>query len=468
MRIKTLLKGAFAASAVAAFGLVAGGAASAQSCAVTQFEDSKKGELYLAAETEAMANKNFSAALSKINQLRALQLNCYEEGAVLGLSAFIKMENGDLQGAARDLQTSLSKGYIPADKRATTLFNIAQIYLQSENLTESLRYMEKWLQAGGRPDRTQKWQLAVLYQRADRFPDSVKWAEEVLRDDGPNAKQEVYDFLLFLYDRTGQRAKKAAILEKLLQRDPTNRKYWDAVSGDYFAGGEERKAFEVQKAMYLGGLLTNKDELMRVVNFYNRFNAPYHAARILEKEMNAGRIPKDLKNLELLANLYQVAREHKKAIPVIREAANKGGGGKMYERLGRSYGDLGQWKESEDAMRKAIQAGGLKDVGNAWVTIGQARYELKDRAGAREAFKKANNRAGRSWLQFMDSEIATARALKCFEATAPVLALENEEKVCKRLSVVAEEDRPAGCKTVKERIAAAQEKLANTAACNRS
>ncbi|CAN0500267.1 unnamed protein product [Scytosiphon promiscuus] len=167
--------------------------------------------------------------------------------------------------------------------------------------------------------------------------------------------------------------------------------------------------------MYLAGLLTKEDEIMRVVNFYNRFNAPYHAAQILEKEMNAGRVTKSLKNLELLANLYQVAREHEKAIPVIRQAADAGGGGAMLERLGRSYADLQKWEETEDALQQALKMGGLKDRATAYVMIGQSRYEREDRSGAREAFRQAGNRAGRSWLQFMDSEEATADALVCFE-----------------------------------------------------
>uniref|UniRef100_UPI00355A966F tetratricopeptide repeat protein n=1 Tax=Hyphomonas atlantica TaxID=1280948 RepID=UPI00355A966F len=322
-----------------------------------------------------------------------------------------------------------------------------------------------WQQAGGQPDRQQKWQLAVLYQRVDDFQTAIKWAEEVKRDDGSNYKQEVYDLLIYLYNSVDDKAKLASILEEVLVRNPTERKYWDAIAGNYFAANEERRAFEVQKAMYLAGLLTKEDELMRVVNFYNRFNAPYHAAQILEKEMNAGRISKSLKNLELLANLYQVAREHEKAIPVIKQAAAAGGGGAMLERLGRSYADLQMWEETEEALTDALNAGGVKDRGTAYVMIGQSRYERNDRAGAREAFRQANNRGGRGWLQFMDSEEATADALVCFEVQSAYLNIENEAKICKRLEVLGEENVPESCKTVPERLKAAEEKFNNTPEC---
>ncbi len=462
MGFKATLKGAIIAGVMVAFG---SGAAFAQACEETQFS-SKTGEVYLAAEQAAMVNKDFATAAQKMSQLRSMPLNCYEEGAVLKLSAYINIERGNRQAAVNDLLTALNKGYIPEADAKQTYYNIAQIYLQDEDVNKALEYMTKWRQAGGVPDRTQKWQLAVLYQRVDNFSESIRWAEEVKRDDGSsNYKQEVYDLLIYLYNQTGDKAKLAAVLEEVLVRNPTERKYWDAIAGNYFAANEERKAFEVQKAMYLAGLLSKEDEIMRVVNFYNRFNAPYHAARILEKEMNSGRVSKTLDRLELLANLYQVAREHEKAIPVIQAAADAGGGGAMYERLGRSYADLQKWDEAEGALTKALSMGGLKDRGNAYVLIGQSRYERGDRSGARESFRQANNRAGSSWIQFMNSEEATADALVCFEVQSAYLNVENEAKICKRLEVLGEENVPESCKTIPDRLKAAQEKFNSTPEC---
>tara|TARA_R110000787_G_scaffold150431_1_gene264313 strand:+ start:2388 stop:3788 length:1401 start_codon:yes stop_codon:yes gene_type:complete len=461
MGIRATLKGAVLVGFMATMGA---GAAMAQACTETEFS-SKTGQTYLEAEQAAMVKKDFNTAIAKLNSLRSTELNCYEEGAVIKLSAYIKIENGDRAGAVQDLLTALNKGYIPAADAAQTYYNIAQIYLQEEDLGKALEYMTKWQQAGGKPDRTQKWQLAVLNQRADNYKEAVRWAEEVRADDGNNYKQEVYDLLLYLYNETGQKAKLAEVLEVLVERNPNERKYWDAIAGNYFADNEERKAFEVQKAMYLGGLLKTEDELMRVVNFYNRFNAPYHAARVLEKEMNAGRISKNLDHLELLANLYQVAREHEKAIPVIKQAADAGGGGAMYERLGRSYADLQMWKETEDALNKAISMGGIKDRGNAYVLIGQSRYERGDRAGARESFKQAGNNAGRSWIDFMNSEENTKRALVCFEVQSAWMNVENEAKICKRLSVLGEDNLPENCKTIKERLSEAEAKYNATPEC---
>lgn len=457
MGLNQILKGAIFAGAVSVFGASAALAQGA-ACEETQFS-AKTGEVYLKAETELLQNDNPQAALSQINKLRGMELNCYEQGAVLKLGAAIKIQANDYAGAARDLQAAIDQGYVPEADKAKTYYQIFQIYLSQNDLQRALDYSKRWMDAGGKPDRDDMWRLAVMNQKLDNNQESLKWAERVFEMDGTNAKREVYDFLIYLYDATGQRAKKAALLEQLLAKNPNERRLWDAIAGDYFQANEERKAFEVQKAMYLGGILQKEDELMRIVNFYNRFDVPYHAARTLEKEMNAGRISKTYERMELLANLYQVAREFDKAIPVIEEAARMNDSGAMYERLGRSYAELQNWQKTEEAMNKALSAGGVKDRGLVWVLIGQSRYERDDRAGAREAFRNANNRGGRGWLQFMDSEERTEVALVRFEAQSLVQDTKNEKERCDRLAVLGQDNVPEECNTVDERLKEAQAAL---------
>ncbi|MEM0986914.1 MAG: hypothetical protein AAGJ32_11760 [Pseudomonadota bacterium] len=459
--MKSILKYAAVLSVTASVGL---GTASAQECLETQFS-SKTGQTYLNAETKLMVDEDPAGALAELNKLQGIELNCYERGAVLRLGAAIKVQNGDYTGAARDLERALADGFIPADQAANTYYNLSQLHLQADDKVTALNYMERWIGAGATPTRDQNWQLAVLYQQTDQDRKALPYAERVFEADGPNAERQVYDFLIFLYDRTGQLAKKAQLLEVLLARNPTERKLWDAIAGDYFRADEQRKAFEVQKAMYLAGLLTTEDEIMRVVNFYNQFDVPYQAAKILEKEMNAGRIPRTQEKMELLVNLYQVAREFERAIPIIEQAAQMGGGGQMYERLGRSYAELKNWAKTEEAMLKAINAGGLNDRSGAWVLIGQSRYERDDRSGAREAFREANSRGGRGWLDFMASEDNTAVALRCFDLQSAVLERENEKKACDQVRVLGEAQMPDTCKTIDERITVAKDALAADEAC---
>ena len=456
MKIKSLLASAATGAAIV---VLSAGAASAQAagCEETTFTSANY-EFYGKAETELLVNKNPQAAKVALDKLLTMPLNCYEQGAALRLGAAVKIEVGDYNGAVRDLERALNQGYIPASEAKQTYYTISQIYLSQENLPKAEEYYKKWFAAGGTPDRDQKWTLAVLYQKMDRNQEALRYAEQVFATDGPNAKREVYDFLLYLYEQTGDLEKKAKLLEQLLIKNPNELRLWEAIRGDYFRAGNDRKAFEVHKAMYLGALVTSEADIMRVVNFYNQFNAPYQAAKILEKEMNAGRVNKTYEQLERLATLYQVAREFKKAIPVIEEAAQMSSTGVMYERLGRSYSELKDWAKAEDALQKAIAKGGLKDRSLTWVLIGQSRYERNDRSGAREAFRNANNRAGRGWLDFMAAEEETELRLRIFDKQNIVNDLEKEKARCDEIAVLGGEPTE-DCKSVGARIAEAEAEL---------
>lgn len=456
MLIKRLMTGASLAVAIS-LTMVGTATAQAGGCTETQFT-SKAYANYGKAETELLVNKNPQAALAALNALNAMQLNCYEKGASLRLGAAIKIENKDYRGAAQSLETAINQGYITGADKAKTYYQISQIFLSLDDSVAALKYSDLWIRNGGTPARDDKWRLAVINQKLDRNQEALKWAEQVFRTDGPNAKDEVYKFLIYLYEKTGNLAKKAQLLEQLLVRNPSDLQLWEAIRGDYFRANDQRKAFEVHKAMYLAGLVTKEADLMRVVNFYNSFDAPYPAAKTLEKELNAGRIQKDYEKLELLANLYQVAREYGKAIPVIEEAAKISTNGSMYERLGRSHCELQAWAKCEEAMVKALNKGGLKNSGLAWVLVGQSRYERDDRAGAREAFRKANNRGGRGWIDFMRAEDETAKAVVLFDIQNGIDEIDNERLRCEKLSVLGN-DLPDGCADVEERLEAAKAEL---------
>ncbi|MGB2574497.1 MAG: hypothetical protein ACPIE8_09675, partial [Henriciella sp.] len=120
--------------------------------------------------------------------------------------------------------------------------------------------------------------------------------------------------------------------------------------------------------------------------------------------------------------------------------------------LGRSYSEIQDWEKADVALTRAIAKGGLKDVGLAWVLIGQSRYERDDRSGAREAFRAASNRGARGWLDFMAAEDATEVAIARFEISSKLQDARAEKQRCDKLSVFGDQGLPEACETVTQRI----------------
>ena len=191
------------------------GQAQAQACQETQFSASNS-ELYMTAETELLTNKNAAGALVGLDRLLSQPLNCYEEGAALRLGAVIKIELQNYASAARDLETALSKGYIPEWGVVEIYYNLSQLYLRLENTPRSLEFYDKWLAAGGAPTPEQKWTLAVLKAQMGRYDDAITLAEAVLASQGATPGVEVQDFLVTVYGQTGKYQKQAALLQQMV------------------------------------------------------------------------------------------------------------------------------------------------------------------------------------------------------------------------------------------------------------
>ncbi|MEL6662729.1 MAG: hypothetical protein AAFO57_02700 [Pseudomonadota bacterium] len=194
------------------------GTSVAQSCEATGF-GKQSGQIYLSAENALLRDENPAQALAYLNQLRAGTLNCYEEGAVLRLSAAVKVESGeDYAGAIQDLKTAMARGYMSNEEAVKTQYNIAQLHMSLREYRQAAAYLNRWVELGGVPDRDQKWRLAVINQKSGDDATALQWAEQVFEDDGPGADEEVYNFLIFLYGQTGQQEKAARLLSALQSR----------------------------------------------------------------------------------------------------------------------------------------------------------------------------------------------------------------------------------------------------------
>lgn len=387
------------------------------------------------------------------------RLNCYETNAVRRLSAAVNIESDNFPGAAYDLVLALYSGATKPEEMLTTYKNIWQIYLSTQDFVNSLKFIKGWLAYGAEPNREETWQIAYINHQANENKAAAEWAEKVLviDENANDPKREVYDFLLYLYGQEllNIRPRRLELLESMLWLYPKDKTIWNVLSSEYFTANDDRKAFEVQKAMYQAGLLTEEQELLRIVNFYNSYNAPFHAARVLEKEINAKRISRTLENFELLANLYQVAREHEKAVPAIAIAAKEFKSGKMYERLGRSYSEIHNWKETKGAFENALKHGKLGDLKLALVLLGQARYELGDLDGAERAFKQSRSKGGTDWLNFIKNVRIIRIETKRLELNQIAIETDSENETCRLLRVLGKP--PPGCKDVAERLEKAQE-----------
>ncbi len=387
---------------------------------------------------ELLQNDQQQAAISGLTQLlnsRGDSMSAYERSTVLEIrgSANAQMEN--FAGALRDFQGALNANGLPPNRNNQLRYFIAQLQFQDRNYQAAIQGLNGWIALARRcnvPVDNSAWYLlgaAYTQVTPPQWRQAMGPAENAVNGlDAANPNKSYFDLLNLIYSELNESTKRGSLLERMVNIWPGEKSYWTQLSGLYSQTGRDQDAFSVIEVAYRAGLLTTEAELKTVVQYYSYFDNPYRGAKMLEREMNAGNIRRTQDNLVLLSQLWSQSREHKKSIPILREAAGNSARGELSYRLGMVLLADEQYAASQRALEQAIRKGGMDrdDTGDAWLLLGTARFSQAGPedtaiwASAREAFvnaqryRKSAQRASQ-WIAYIDAVAQTFRDGKRLE-----------------------------------------------------
>ena len=387
---------------------------------------------------ELLQNDQQQQAIAGMQQLlanRGGSMSPYETSTVQEIlgSAYVQVENFD--GAKRSFQAALNANGLPANRNNQLRYFIAQLDFQDGNYQQAIGGLNSWIALARRcniPVDNSAWYLlgaAYTQVTPPQWRQAVGPAENAVNGlDPANPNKSYFDLLNLIYSELNDNNKRGALLERMINFWPGEKSYWTQLSGLYSQTGRDQDAFSVIEVAYRAGLLTNEAELKTVVQYYSYFDNPYRGAKMLEREMNAGNITRNQDNLVLLSQLWSQSREHKRSIPILREAAGNSSQGELSYRLGMVLLADEQYQASERALVQALNKGGMDrdDTGDAWLLLGTARFSRAGPedtaiwASAREAFvnaqryQKSAQRASQ-WITYIDAVAQTYRDGKRLE-----------------------------------------------------
>jgi len=409
---------------------------------------------------ELMQEEQYQPARTQVRQLiaeRGDRMEAYDKSTTYELLGSIEVNLENYTGALSAFQTALNTGGLPPERNNQLRYFIAQLQFQLERYQQAISGLTTWIRdaqaAGQTVDPNAYYLLAAAYVQLQppNYRAALPYAERVVaaRGSGPDASKSDFDLLNLIYSELGENNKRADLLEQMVNIWPNERSYWTQLAGLYSTIGRDQEAFSVLEVAYRPGLISRESEIITLVNYYSFFENPYRGAKLLEKEMQAGRVDRDLDNLVLLSQLYSQSREHKRAIPVLREAAQMSARGELSYRLGQVLLADEQYAPAERALVQAINKGGMsqRQIGDAWLLLGTARFSQAGpgdravRSRAREAFVNAtrysNSRAqARQWVTYIDAIADTERKQDELERAQRIEATQdNIERLRTQLQV---------------------------------
>ena len=358
---------------------------------------------------ELMGENKYAEALRRLDQLLPrVRKHDYEYATVMQTYGFAYAAQDQYKKAIKAFKEALKTEALPDQVQQTMRYNLAQLYAAASDWKNAAKAYEQWLAVAENPSADSYAFGATIYAQLKQYSKAIpkiKKAISLVK----KPRENWYQLLLSMLYQKKKYTESAKVLETMVAYWPSKKQYWQQLSGVYFTLKKNRRSLAVLELAHKQGFLQKERELMNLVNMYLLQGIPYKAARILEAEMNAGRIERSGKNLQKLGEAWMRARETDEALKELEAAARIQKKGVLYLRLAQLHTDKENWRRVIDLANQALSAGGLKNPGDAYMLRGMAQYELKQKKSALASFSKAvkykkSKRQASQWIKHLRTE----------------------------------------------------------------
>jgi tetratricopeptide (TPR) repeat protein len=420
-----------------------GVAGSAEAARKKKKDDKDKGKNFtvteqmhkrLSASHEALEAEQYKEAAVILKELekRAKRLNPYERALVYQMLGMTEASQERYKEALVYFEKCLSEEALPNGAIVSTRYTIAQLYMATEEYDKAVKTLEKWLKEVETPNGQAYYLLAAAYYQLEQIKKAIVPAETAIKI-AKKPKPPWLQLLVGLYYETKQYPKAVEPLEMLIMIDP-KKAYWTQLSSLYAHLEQEEKSLAVMQLAYAQDYLAKNADLRALAQLYLYHALPYRAGLVLEKASEDGFVEEDAAYWEMLANSWLLARELDRALEPLKTGAEISEKGDLYARLGQLYLEREQWKEASEALKSAIEKGGLQDESTTHLLLAislyhQKRYQesIRNLRVARQSETETVRKSANQWLLLVDRDAQALRDEQ-FEESPPAEAEEAMEE----------------------------------------
>ncbi|SEA09989.1 tetratricopeptide repeat protein [Microbulbifer marinus] len=364
---------------------------------------------------EAADASNWPAALAALREMEAgkSKYNGYEVAQMYYFYGFVYYSMERYKEAITAYKKVLAQGAenLPVALEVGTLLTVAQLYFVTENYDQALNYLNKWFAVSDRVTAdSYALRAQAYYQKGDEAKalSDVNTAVSMYEKEGKVPKENWFGLQRFLYFEKNDYKKVTDILEKLVKHYPKG-EYYKQLAGMYGERKREKDQLHMMEAAYIAGALQKEKELLNMAYLFMGNEMPYKGAKVIDKGIKEKKIKRTSKNLETLAQAYQMAQELQKSIPELEAAAQLSDKGDIYSRLSSIYLDLDKNEKAIEMGNKALKKGGVKRPDQLYIVMGMANANLKKYDDALASLKKAlkderSKKFAEQWITFVESE----------------------------------------------------------------
>lgn len=378
---------------------------------------------YLNPEKEG-EEPNLQAALQEANKIDSSRWNEFEQAQLWNLYGGIYVQMEQYDKAIQYYQRYVDTPSVPEANQLNVSYYLAQLYLATERYPEAIKLLENYIKRSEIVGADHYYRLGQAYYMADQLDKAlpnINRAVDMYESSGRIPPEGLYQYQMSLYHSLEDYPKVVTVLEKLVRHYPKVN-HWTTLASVYGLAGRPKDQLSAYDAIYIMGGLEKERELRVLASLLLEAEYPYKAGKILEKAIKEGKVENTSKNLELLAGAWSLAKEHKKSIPVLAEAARKSKDGELYSRLSQLYLSVDDFDNAIKAGKEALKRD-LKKPAYVHLFIGMSHYNLEQFDDALKAFREARKdkdvaSQANTWMRLVESEKDRFEKLRAEEEAA--------------------------------------------------
>jgi len=388
-------------------------------------------------DDEGKEDPDYETVRRVLTELRADidNLKSYDRSVVWYQWGFLYIIGEDIPNALMAYQKVINEPEVTKGLRESGLLTLAQLNLSQESYDKAIQLILQWMSEVDNVT-AQSWSfLGIAYFSKENYRKSLESMETAItmaEDEGYKPKENWYTVLAAsineLKSEIGEEnalLRQADIYEILVNLYP-KKQYYLQLGGVYNQLGREKDYMITLKAAYAKDLLNKESEYLALAQLLLLSENPYWAAQVLVNGQNKLVEQKDDKteevkmvpvvkdterNLKLLADSWRMAQEIDKAIPILEKVSKISKDGKSYVLLGNLYLSEDKISKAIESIEKGIKKGGLKNISQVHMALGQAYFENQNFDTAKKQFRIAARskdvkikKSANNWIKYTENE----------------------------------------------------------------
>lgn len=359
------------------------------------------------AATDLISKQKHTEAIEKLAKL-ADSGSDYEQAVVNYNLGFVYSSRNDLTSAAKSFARALELNALPQSQHEQLQYNLGQLYIVAGQFGPGIKTLQAYMAESCAPVAAEAHLfLANALSQNKQYAEARTQIDQALAKAKAPKESWLQLKLAINYEMKDFKAC-AQSLVQLIGLVPHKPEYWKQLSGMFMELKQDTEAVAVLALAERQGFIGKPNEIKNLYSVYMMLDLPFKAGMLVQQAIEQNKVPSDEQHLEAIANAWINARESARAEATLKKLAAMADRGDYHYKLGAMYGDEERWSDSKAALEKAIQKGGLKRTGEAWMRLAVAHYSLKDNRAAIAALQKAINydesrkQAG-EWLRHLNN-----------------------------------------------------------------